>query len=111
VLSYPNLPVHSFVRDDAQFLESNGAPVEARVPLQPTSYLVNRGQRVRVAIGGADPAHFLPLSLDNGAQHYQLRVHTGPDFASNVFLPSPTRDGADDGRMIVTGPASEESRV
>jgi uncharacterized protein len=50
-------PAHSFLRKDAEPL-TPGEPAKIRVALYPTSILLRKGHRIRIALAGADAAVF-----------------------------------------------------
>ena len=50
-------PAHSFLRKDAEPL-TPGKPAKIRFSLLPTSILLRKGHRIRVALAGADAAVF-----------------------------------------------------
>ncbi len=76
------LPWHRAYEEDRQSL-SPGEIVELTFPIQPVAYLFNRGNRIRVAIMGADrdnteaPPH----------PYANVSIHVGGDRASHVSLP------------------------
>jgi len=76
-------PQHSFLRTDAQPL-GPGQPTEVAFSLFPTSVVLNKGHRIRLAIAGADTSMF---------QHYPaegtptLTVFRQKDRASYLELP------------------------
>lgn len=86
------MPAHSFKRRDARFL-TPGVPVQVRFHLLPTSFRFKKGQSLRVSIGGADSAHFSPLTISPGSKNvrYSLTLHAGSRFPSQIFLPTPGR--------------------
>jgi len=50
-------PAHSFLREDAEPM-TPGEPARIRLSLYPTSVLLRKGHRIRVALAGADAAIF-----------------------------------------------------
>lgn len=91
------MPPHSFRRRDARFL-TPGVPVQVRFALLPTSFRFQKGQSLRLSIGGADASHFSPLAISPAGPHksvrYSLTLHAGGRYQSQVFLPTPNRDPA-----------------
>jgi len=58
ILSYEPLgPAHSFLRKDAEPLKPN-EPARVRFSLFPTSVLLRKGHRIRIALAGADSGFF-----------------------------------------------------
>jgi len=78
-----HMPNHSFKRADASPLPV-GEFVELCIGLQPTSALLRKGNRVRIAISGADADTFAPIPA-SGAPVLQI-AHGGAQ-ASRVVLP------------------------
>jgi putative CocE/NonD family hydrolase len=76
------VPVHSFCRADALPLPS-GEVAAVSFDLLPTSYLFRIGNRIRLAIAGADAANVLPLSLEPP----EFEVQRGAPYASHLRLP------------------------
>ncbi|MGA8860441.1 MAG: CocE/NonD family hydrolase, partial [Candidatus Sulfotelmatobacter sp.] len=56
-------PPHSFLRKDAEPL-TPGEPARIRIGLYPTSVLLHKGHRIRVALAGADAAVFQRYPAD-----------------------------------------------
>ncbi len=75
-------PYHSFTRDDMSPLIP-GEAVEVSIELLPTSVLLRKGHRIRVAIAGADKDHF---ALSGGIAP-MLKVHRSSELGSNIELP------------------------
>jgi putative CocE/NonD family hydrolase len=59
----PSGPVHSFLRKDAQPL-TPGKEARIRLALYPTSVLLRKGHRIRLALGGADAGLFQRYPAD-----------------------------------------------
>ncbi len=76
-------PYHSFKQADAMPLEP-GVVAELRFDLLPTSYLFERGHRVRVAIGCADHTVF-ELRPSHPPQ---LQMHRSAEHPSHIVLPT-----------------------
>jgi putative CocE/NonD family hydrolase len=76
------IPQHSFERADARPLVP-GTAAELRFALLPTSYLFERGHRVRLALAGADVDHFAPRGT--AALEWSLRY--GAPGLSHLELP------------------------
>ena len=84
------LPVHwrspanrSFNRADSRAIKP-GARLEIAFPLLPTSALLLKGDRIRLAIGGADKDTFARIPADQNAA---LRLHRSEDAPSRLILP------------------------
>jgi len=76
------VPYHSFTRADAMPLVPSEV-AELVFDLLPTSYLFRPGHSLRVAVAGADVAHFAALSGDPPT----VQVHRGGAHASHIDLP------------------------
>lgn len=76
-------PNRSFARPDARAL-TPGLPVEVSFPLLPLSVLLRRGDRIRLAIGGADKDTFARIPAAGSASFQILR---SPATASRLTLP------------------------
>jgi putative CocE/NonD family hydrolase len=76
------VPYRTFKRGDAQPLIA-GEIAELTLDLLPTSYLFQRGHRVRVAIAGADASHF--AVLPGGPP--TIAIHRSSLHASRIDLP------------------------
>jgi len=57
IVTTPLGPAHSFLRNDAEPLRA-GEPVTMRFSLCPTSALLRKIDRIRIALGGADEGLF-----------------------------------------------------
>jgi len=77
------VPYHSFTRADGQALVP-GDPAELTFDLLPTSYLFRQGQRIRVAIAGADVDHF---ALIPPGEPPTIQIYREAGRASRVVLP------------------------
>lgn len=75
-------PCHTFSREDAQPLRPNEV-AELRFALLPTSYLIRKGHRIRIALAGADRDHVTPAPGDSPT----VRFHRDATHASAVDLP------------------------
>jgi len=80
---WTGMPYHSFRRADAAPLP-RGEVVELTIGLQPTSVLIRRGHRVRVAIAGADSETFVRIPAQGTPV---WRVFHSADAASCIRLP------------------------
>jgi putative CocE/NonD family hydrolase len=78
-------PYHTFRRADAVPLVP-GESVELAFELLPTSYLFQRGHRIRVAVAGADRDHFTPIPADRTGPP-TIHVFRDGRRASRVDLP------------------------
>lgn len=76
------VPYRTFRRDDAHPLV-RGEVAELTFDLLPTSYLFERGHRIRVAISGADASHFAIVRAGSPTIH----VHRNRLHASRIALP------------------------
>ncbi|HZO13306.1 MAG TPA: CocE/NonD family hydrolase [Polyangiaceae bacterium] len=74
-------PYRSFERAHAQPLEPR-EPVELVFDLLPTSWLFQRGHRIRLALAGADSDHFIGLHPTP-----ELAIFHGPSHPSRILLP------------------------
>ena len=81
------MPQHTFRRSDAQPMEP-GVPTLVSFALMPTSYLLKKGQRIRLSVGGADRDHFATLP----PLKHTLTIHTGAQYPSELNLPTPSED-------------------
>lgn len=75
-------PYHSFRRSDGAPM-APGTVEEISFDLLPTSYTFRRGNRLRVAVSGADSDHVLPMP---GAPA-RWRVHRSATYPSRIMLP------------------------
>jgi putative CocE/NonD family hydrolase len=80
---WTGMPYRTFTRADASPMPP-GEWVELTFGLQPTSVLVRRGQRIRVAIGGADKDTFARIPAQ-GAPIW--RISRSRSMASRISLP------------------------
>ena len=76
-------PYRTFKRKDAMPLP-RGDIVELTFALLPTSVLIQRGHRIRVAIAGADKDTFARIPPKGTPQ---LHIYRNPQFASSICLP------------------------
>lgn len=76
-------PFRTFRRSDASPLEP-GKPEEIRFGLLPTAWTFQAGNRIRIALSGADSDHF--AQVPHGRPPVLTVLH-GPDFASRLELP------------------------
>jgi len=76
-------PYHSFKRADAQPLVP-GEQAELRFALWPTSVLIRKGHRIRVAIAGADNGTFARIPATG---HPVISIARNRDYASAIDLP------------------------
>ncbi|HEX8179880.1 MAG TPA: CocE/NonD family hydrolase [Pyrinomonadaceae bacterium] len=85
------VPYHSFKRADAQPLVP-GATAELRFGLLPTSVLIRRGHRLRVAIAGHDKSAFARVPADGTPT---INVARNRRYASAIELPVVRRTQAE----------------
>ena len=79
-------PYHTYLRKDAEILKP-GVVTELTFGILPTSYLFKKGHRIRIALAGADAAHFQPpLFPPQPVQYLRDVTH-----ASRVVLPIVSR--------------------
>jgi len=78
-------PYHSFRRADARPLVP-GEPTELAFELLPTSYLFQKGHRIRIAIATADAGHFARVPVDESVTPV-LTVHRDRLRPSRIVLP------------------------
>ena len=76
-------PYHSLMKQDAEALVP-GEIAELCFDLLPISVLLKKGQRIRVAIAGADKDTFAPIS---GAETPELEIYRNCQYASYIELP------------------------
>jgi predicted acyl esterase len=76
-------PAHSFLRSDAEPLVP-GEPATIRFALLPTSIVLRKGHRIRVALAGADASLFQRFPADGTPV---WTVYREPRRASFVELP------------------------
>jgi putative CocE/NonD family hydrolase len=77
-------PTHGYNRADHRPL-TPALVFRVTFDLHPTSYLVRRGHRLRLAFAGADDSNFRPVAQD---QHPQLQILHGPARPSRIELPT-----------------------
>jgi len=82
------VPYHSFERKDGRPMVP-GEVAELVFDLLPTSYLFERGHRVRIALAGADRDHFALIPSEEPPTWTVLRDAAHP---SHVSLPVASRD-------------------
>lgn len=75
--------VHSFARKDSAPLPK-GEIVELQFSLQPSSVLLKKGHRIRIALAGADKDTFVRIPATGRPE---LAVQRSPEFASQIQLP------------------------
>eukprot|EP00752_Nemacystus_decipiens_P002035 g1950.t1 len=102
VRALPGVPIHSYLRKDAQPLEK-GRPVEIRFKLSPTSFKFLKGQRIRLSIGGADSRHFQPITVQPPSHSDQSPT---PQASTTTWEPQPGISSP--GAAVAGGPAEEE---
>jgi putative CocE/NonD family hydrolase len=76
------VPYHTFLREDAMPMVP-GEPARIAFDLLPTSYLFRRGNRIRLALSGADRHHY----INPPGQPPSLLFHRGGRQASFLRLP------------------------
>ena len=76
-------PAHSFLRKDAEPM-TPGEPARIRLSLYPTSVLLRKGHRIRVALAGADAAVFQRYPPDGTTT---WKVYREAKLASFIELP------------------------
>jgi putative CocE/NonD family hydrolase len=76
-------PFRNFSRADAAPLQA-GRPEKLRFALLPTSWIFQKGSRVRLAIAGADIDHFVQIPHGRPPR---LTLHHGGPMASALELP------------------------
>ncbi len=76
-------PYHSFVKKDAQPLVP-GEIAELAFEMIPTSVLIKKGHRIRIAIAGADKGNFDRIPLEGDPT---VTIFRNSDYASFIDLP------------------------
>jgi putative CocE/NonD family hydrolase len=93
ILPYEPLgPAHSFLRKDAEPLNSNES-VRVRFSLYPTSVLLRKGHRIRIALAGADSGFFQRYPASGTPTWTVYRETHRPS-----FIELPVRRGLGDSR-------------
>lgn len=93
ILPYEPLgPGHSFLRKDAEPLNSNES-VRVRFSLYPTSVLLRKGHRIRIALAGADSGFFRRYPASGTPTWTVYRETHRPS-----FIELPVRGGLGDSR-------------
>lgn len=93
ILPYEPLgPAHSFLRKDAEPLNSNES-VRVRFSLYPTSVLLRKGHRIRIALAGADSGFFQRYPASGTPTWTVYRETHRPS-----FIELPVRGGVGDSR-------------
>ena len=75
-------PYHTLLRRDGRPLKP-GQPAEFELGLLPTSYLVRRGHRIRLALSGADRDHFVSATEEPAT----LEIFRTARLSSKLVLP------------------------
>ncbi|MEL6674078.1 MAG: CocE/NonD family hydrolase [Bacteroidota bacterium] len=87
----PDLPWHGYKKDDYQAEPlANGNLLELVFDLQPTSWKVQKGRKIRISIAGADASTFEKnpfLCPDGKCPETEIKVHRGPETPSRIVLP------------------------
>src|SRR5262249_18349152 len=76
-------PYHSFLKKDAMPLAA-GEIAELKFGLQPTSVLIKKGHRLRIAVAGADKDTFARIPAEGSPT---IRVSRNKGKASSIELP------------------------
>jgi len=91
-------PAHSFTRKDAEPL-TPGAPEKIRVSLYPTSVLLRKGHRIRIALAGADTGFFKRYPAEGTPRWTMYRDPQRPSFIELPVRPGGTFEIANVARI------------